>query len=60
MPPKKLSGFSEEMEEIKQSLNFMSEEISKVAKQQTQLLGLMEEVFELKKMIREKDEKISF
>lgn len=59
MPPKKPSGFSEEMEEIKQSLNFMSDEISKVAKQQTQLLGLMKEVRELKNMIREKEEKIS-
>ncbi len=45
------------MEEIKQSLNFMSEEIAKVAKQQTRLLGLMEEVCELKKLVLEKDKK---
>ncbi|KAJ8337087.1 hypothetical protein SKAU_G00383070 [Synaphobranchus kaupii] len=59
MPPKKVPVNSEEMEEIKQSLNFMSEEITKVAKQQTQLLGLMEEVRELKKMVLEKDKDIS-
>lgn len=59
MPPKKSPVNSEEMEEIKQSLNFMSEEITKVAKQQTQLLGLMEEVRELKKMVLGKDKEIS-
>lgn len=59
MPPKKSPVNSEEMEEIKQSLNFMSEEITKVAKQQTQLLGLMEEVRELKKTVLEKDKEIS-
>lgn len=34
----------EEMEEVKKSLNFMSEELSKVAKQQMGLLGLIDEV----------------
>ena len=37
----------------------MSEEISGVAKQQTELLGLLKEVRELKKMIQVKDNKIS-
>lgn len=45
------------MEEIKLSLNFMSEEISKVAKQQSVLIGLMEEVKELKIKLIEKDKK---
>lgn len=56
MPPKK--PHAEDMEEIKQSLNFMSEELTKVAKQQSRLHGLMEEVCELKKLIMEKDNKI--
>ena len=46
------------MEEIKQSLNFMSGKISKVATQQSKLLGLMEEVRELKLAIKEKDKRI--
>lgn len=58
MPPKKNQQNEEEMEEIKQSLNFMSGEISKVAKQQSKLLGLMEEVRELKLTIKEKDKRI--
>lgn len=58
MPPKKNQQNEEEMEEIKQSLNYMSGEISKVAKQQSKLLGLMEEVRELKLTIKEKDKRI--
>uniref|UniRef100_A0A1A8CV30 Uncharacterized protein n=1 Tax=Nothobranchius kadleci TaxID=1051664 RepID=A0A1A8CV30_NOTKA len=49
---------AEELEEIKQSLNFLSEEISKVAKQQANLMGLMEELQELKASIKQKDQKI--
>ena len=45
-----------DMEEIKKSLNFMSEEINKGAKQQAHLLDLLEEVGQLK--IKEKDERI--
>lgn len=59
MPPKKNQATGEEMEEIKLSLNFMSEEISKVAKQQSVLIGLMEEVKELKIKLIEKDKKIT-
>lgn len=55
MPPK---AKSEEMEEIKKSLNGMTEELAQIANKQTQLLELMEEVKHLKNMIEEKDEKI--
>ncbi len=48
---------AEELEEIKKSLNFMSEEISKVVKQAT-LMGLMGEVRELRVMIKQRDQKI--
>lgn len=59
MPPKKASNVSEEeMEEIRKSLNFMSEELSKVAKQQVMLLDLLGEVKQLKNLIKEKDKKI--
>lgn len=43
---------------IKLSLNFMSEEITKVSKQKKQLLDLMEKVHQLKAIILEKDKKI--
>lgn len=49
---------AEEMEEIKKSLSFMSEELSKVSKQQTKLMELMDEVKLLKTIIKEKDERI--
>lgn len=56
MPPKKVSNIvDEEICEIKESLNFMSEEISKVVKQQGKLLDLMEEVKQLKILVKEKD-----
>ena len=47
------------MEEIRKSLYSMSEELSKVANQQAKLLGLMEDVRELKSSIKEKDKKIA-
>lgn len=60
MPPKKATNvMEEEMEEIKKSLNFMSEEISKVLKQQSKLLDLMEEVKQLKNLVKEKDKVIT-
>lgn len=49
---------AEELEEIKKSLNFMSEEISKVVKQQATLMGLMGEVRELRVMIKQRDQRI--
>ena len=55
MATKKLS---EDMEEVKKSLNFMSEELSKVVKQQMGLLELIDEVRQLKAVIKEKDRKI--
>lgn len=47
-----------DMEEVKKSLNFMSDELTKVAKQQTDLIKLIEEVQNLKSVIKEKDKKI--
>lgn len=49
---------TEDIEEVKKSLNFMSEELSKVVKQQAGLLDLIEEVRQLKIVIKEKDKKI--
>lgn len=46
------------MEEIKKSLNFMSEEISKMVKQQATLTGLKGEQCELRTMIEQRDQKI--
>lgn len=59
MPPKKISSAVEdELEEIRKSLNFMTDELSKVAKQQAMLLDLMEEVKLLKNLVKEKDKRI--
>ncbi|XP_049340264.1 uncharacterized protein LOC125804780 [Astyanax mexicanus] len=59
MPPKKVNNISEEeMEEIRKSLNYMSEELSKVVKQQAMLLDLMGEVKQLKSLVKEKDKTI--
>lgn len=59
MPPKKIPApIEEELEEIRKSLNFMSEELTKVARQQTALLELMNEVKQLKALMKEKDKKI--
>lgn len=59
MPPKKISSVvEEELEEIRKSLNFMSDELSKVAKQQAMLLDLMDEVKQLKNLVKEKDKRI--
>ncbi len=57
MPPKKISSVVED-EEIRKSLNFMSGKLSKVAKRQTMLLDLMDEVKQLKNLVKEKDQKI--
>ena len=60
MPQKKANpGVEEELEEIRKSLNvFMSDELSKVAKQQGMLHDLMDEIKQLKNLIKEKDKKI--
>ncbi len=54
MSTKKLT---EEKAEIKNSLNFMSEEISTTVKQQKTLTGLMEEIRELKIIIKQRDQR---
>lgn len=46
------------MEEIKKSLNFMSEEISKMVKQQATLMGLKGGQCELRTMIEQRDQRI--
>ena len=48
MPPKKANW--DEMEEVKKSLNFMSEELSNVSRQQKEIMGLMSEVRKLKQL----------
>ncbi len=60
MPPKsnKQNVMEEEMEEIRRSLSFMSDELSNVFKQQTKLIELMNEVKYLKTIIKEMDTKI--
>ncbi|HAX73371.1 MAG TPA: hypothetical protein DCY20_07595 [Firmicutes bacterium] len=59
MPPKKISNaVEEELEEIRKSLNFMSDELSKVAKQQAMLLDLIDEAKQLKNLVKEKDKRI--
>lgn len=55
MPPKKYK----EIEEIKKSLDFLSEEISTVSKQQKTIIDLMSEIKELKKQNEEKDKRIA-
>lgn len=54
MPPRKTEVNDEKLEEMKHSLNFKSKEVSNVAKPQTLLLGLLGEVYELKKIALEK------
>jgi len=57
MPLKKISSVIEdEIEEVRKSLNFMSDEVCKVAKQQTMLLDLKNE--QLKNLVKEKDKTI--
>lgn len=51
-----MKKLAEDMEEVQTSLNFISEKISKVAKQQMGLLDLL--VRQLKAVIKEKDKKI--
>ncbi|XP_055019421.1 uncharacterized protein LOC129411744 [Boleophthalmus pectinirostris] len=45
----------EELQNIQKSLNFMSDELSKVAEKQEKLLALVTEVAKLKKIIKAKD-----
>lgn len=60
MPPKKASNIvEEELEEIRKFLNFMSDELSKVAKWQAMVLNLMDEVEKLKNVVKEKDKIIN-
>jgi len=53
MPPKKINAVEEELEEIRKSLNFKSDELSTVAKQQAMLIDLM-----VMKLVNEKNKKI--
>lgn len=57
MSNKKLT---EEIAEIKNSLDFMSEEVSTIVKQQKPLTGLMENICELKLIIKQRDQRIEF
>lgn len=51
-------SLAKDMEEVKLTLNVMSEELSKVLKQQTNLMRLIGDIQQLKAIIKEKDEKI--
>lgn len=51
-------ALSKELEEIKQSLNFMGQEMSKIGQQQNNLIQLLDEVRELKEKIISRDKKI--
>ena len=55
MPAKK----ADDLDEIKKSLGFITAEISELVKQQTKLVGLVEEVRMLKLAMKEKDKKIT-
>lgn len=58
-PKKAVTTESLEMEEIKQSLNFMSSEISKNSEQLKTLLGIMAEISKLRQLNEEKDKVIA-
>lgn len=58
MPPEK-NVVEDELEGIRKSLNFMSEEPSKVAKQKAVVLDLMNEIKQLKNLDKERDKKIN-
>ncbi|KAJ0015314.1 hypothetical protein NQD34_008934 [Periophthalmus magnuspinnatus] len=51
---------TDDMEEIKRSLNFMSGELAKLTSQQERLLKLVDEVATLKTMMSVKDKRITF
>ncbi|KAK7915710.1 hypothetical protein WMY93_011471 [Mugilogobius chulae] len=62
MPPKKSSVKAEmenEMQEIRKTLNQMSEELPKVTQQLSTLMGLFDEVKNLRDLIKERDKTIT-
>lgn len=62
MPPKKAPinpQVEDDNEEIRKSLNFMSEELTKVTKQLTVLTELVSEVKQLKNLVKERDKTIN-
>uniref|UniRef100_A0A668T9A7 Uncharacterized protein n=1 Tax=Oreochromis aureus TaxID=47969 RepID=A0A668T9A7_OREAU len=59
MPPKRSNVNEEELEDIKKSLNVMSEEITTISKQQKLIFNLMEDIKELRRQSEEKDKKIA-
>ncbi|XP_067227209.1 uncharacterized protein [Chanodichthys erythropterus] len=62
MPPKKTTSKAEmenEMQDIRKSLNHLTEELFKVTHQLTKLMGLFDEVKQLRDLIKEKDQTIN-
>ena len=64
MPPKKppavvSSTMEDDMEQMKRSLDFLTEKTSTISKQQDTLLGLMKEIMQLKSEMKEKDKTIN-
>ena len=59
MPPKKdKRTLEDDIEEIKNSLSFQAEELSKLTRQQDTLTDLMKEIKALKMTVQERDQKI--
>lgn len=59
MPPKRNVINEEELDDIKKSLNYLSEEVTNISKQQKMILDLMGEIKDLKRQNEEKDKKIT-
>ena len=60
MPPKKNCAITdEEVKEIKKMLDFLSEVIATVSKQQKMIMDLMGKIKELKRQNAEKDKRIA-
>lgn len=58
MPAKK-NGIMEETEDIRKTLDFLSQDITAIKTKQDKILKLVEEVTELRVRIEEKDRKIA-
>lgn len=61
MPPRKNPAhktMEEDIEEIKNSMNFLTEEVTKIAKQQATIVDLMQEIKTLKNIVKERDKTI--
>lgn len=60
MPQQKAHPYEDEMEKIRESLNLLLEELSKVANQQARELGPVKEAHKAKSLFKEQSMKISY